>query len=147
MSDELRYFDASALSKLVLRDEEGSELAVSLWHQADQVFSSRLAYPETFSAIVKAHRNGRLSEHDLGLALDQFEEIWEGAAIVELVADIARHARDIVLEHDLSGADAVHVASALSSSRRDPLTFVTWDQRQAEAAIAMGLTVTPGGQA
>ena len=132
------------MAKLVLHDETGSDLARALWDSGARVHTSILTYPETFSAIVKAHRNGRLSEHDLGLALDQFEEIWEGAAIVELVADIARHARDIVLEHDLSGADAVHVASALSSSQRDPLTFVTWDRRQAEAAIAMGTDRDPG---
>lgn len=143
MSDELCYFDASALSKLVLRDEEGSDLAVSLWHRADRVISNRIAYPETFSAIVKARRNGRLGDRDFQPAIEQFEELWAGAAIVELVADIARLARDIVLEHDLSGADAVHVASALSSSEQNPLAFVTWDQRQSTAAASLGLTVTP----
>ena len=64
MSDELSYFDASALSKLVLRDEQGSDLAVSLWHGADRVLSSRLAYPEAFSSIVKARRNRRRNSHD-----------------------------------------------------------------------------------
>ena len=120
-----------------------SDLALALWRSADRVHTSRLTYPETCSAIVKAQRNGRLPERELRPALDQFERYWQDIAVVELTAEIAQRAHELVRHYAISGADAVHVASAFAAAEDADITFVTWDQRQAAAASDLGLAVTP----
>lgn len=136
-------FDTSAMSKLVLRNEPGAELVAAIWDSEGDVHTGRLGYPESCSAIIKAQRNGRLPEHDLGSALDQFEHYWQDVAVVELNSEIASRAREHVLRFALSGADAVHVASAIAIAADAEVTFVTWDQRQAAAAVGAGLAVSP----
>ena len=143
MSDEFPYFDSSALAKLILRNEPGADLAIQLWRGAKETYASRLAYPETYSAIVRAQRDSRLPADDLDPALEQFERYWQTVLIVELTPEIARQAREIVRRYALSGADAVHVASAFAAGADADITFVTWDQRQATAAMNSGLAVTP----
>ena len=143
MNGERFYFDTSALAKLVLRNEIGADLAAMIWDENDEVYTSRLSYPESSSAIVRAQRNGRISKADLDTAFDQFDRYWRGVGVVELTPEISRVAREVVFAYSPSGADAVHVASALSSSTSAPVIFVTWDQRQAEAAANSGLVVTP----
>ena len=143
MIDGIFYFDTSAMSKLVLRNEPGADLVVAIWDGNDDVHTSRLSYPETCSAIVKAQRNGRFPEGDLRPALNQFERYWQDVAVVELTAEIAQRAHELVRRYAISGADAVHVASAFAAAEGADITFVTWDQRQAAAASDLGLAVTP----
>ena len=143
MIDGIFYFDTSAMSKLVLRNEPGADLVVAIWDGNNDVHTSRLTYPESCSAIVKAQRNGRFPERDLRPALDQFERYWQYVAVVELTAEIAQQAHELVLRFDLSGADAVHVASAFAAGAGADISFVTWDPRQATAAMNSGLAVTP----
>ena len=143
MSDGQFCFDASALAKLILRNEPGAEAAAAIWNNDEYVVHcSILAYPETYSAIVRAHRDRRLVG-DLMAAFEQFERIWRDTAVIGLTPEIAQQAREIVRRYALSGADAVHVASAFAAGADADISFVTWDQRQAAAASDLGLTVTP----
>jgi uncharacterized protein len=47
------YFDSSAFVKLVV-EEDGSEVAATLWDGCDAAVSSRLAYPEVRAALAAA---------------------------------------------------------------------------------------------
>ena len=58
-----------------------------------------------------------------------------------LTTGISDLAADLVQAHPLSGADAVHLASALTLG--PTALMVTWDRRLALAALAEGLAVVP----
>lgn len=135
------YFDASALVKLVV-EEEGSDLAASLWDGCDAALSSRLAYPEVCAALAAASRNGDLTEADHAHAQQAFEGFWAAVRAVELTAHVETEAGRLAREHALRGADAVHLASALAVGDRQ-LIVAVWDGRLSAGAVAAGLAVSP----
>jgi predicted nucleic acid-binding protein len=83
----LVYFDSSALVKLVVA-EEGSDLAA-------------------------VGRNHDLS--DLDTAENAWGQYWAAVRPVELTPAVEHHAGQLARSHALRGADAVHLASALSA--------------------------------
>lgn len=137
----LVYFDSSALVKLVL-DEVGSDTAATLWNACDVALSSRLAYPEVCAALAAAGRNHDLTELEASAASSDWELFWASMRPVELSADFERAAGSLAATHQLRGADAVHLASALVLSSTD-LTVAVWDERLHAGAAAVGLAVAP----
>lgn len=61
------YFDSSAFVKLLV-EEDGSNLAASLWDGSDAAVSSRLASPEVCAALATAGRTRLLEPTDQGRA-------------------------------------------------------------------------------
>ena len=143
MIAERVYSDASFIAKLLLKEEDGADLAGSIFDQADELFTSTLSYPETRSALSGNLRSGILTEGEFRDALVLFEQLWPKFEIVQMTEVIALRAGELVTQFSLSGADAVQLASALLTPYFRDLTFVTWDRRQAEAARALGFTVRP----
>jgi predicted nucleic acid-binding protein len=137
----LVYFDSSALVKLVL-DEVGSDIAATLWNACDVALSSRLAYPEVCAALAAAGRNHDLTESEVSSACSDWELFWASMRPVELSADVERAAGSLAAAHQLRGADAVHLASALALGTAD-LTVAVWDKRLHAGAAAAGLSVAP----
>lgn len=135
------YFDASALVKLI-KQEPGSSEAAATWALADQAHGSRLATIEVRAAIAAARRNRAIPAHALPQALRTEERVRAGLLAIELTDAIEVRARVLVERHDLSGADAVHLASALALEDPD-LVLATWDRRLHAAAQAEGLRVAP----
>ena len=135
------YFDSSALVKLLV-EEAGSDLAAALWDGCDAALSSRLAYPEVRAAIAAASRNNSLDRRGVTLALDSWEEFWASMRPVELTATVERRAGELAALHALRGADAVHLASALTVSKSE-LVVAVWDRRLHAGVVAEGLAVTP----
>jgi len=135
------YFDTNAFVKLVV-EEEGSELAVELWDAADAVFSSRLTVPEARAALSASFRQGRIDDSGLTTAVHEWSAYWHTVRTVELSAAVAAAAGALAHRHSLSGADAVHLASALALLDADAV-FVSWDRRLSDAARAAGLRVVP----
>lgn len=138
----LVYFDASALVKLVV-EEDGSDVAATLWDGCDAALSSRIAYPEVCAALAAAHRNRDLDDHGFAAASRDWEEFWLVARPVELTAEVERTAGELARRHALRGGDAVHLASALAVDETD-LIVAVWDRRLQEGVAAEGLTVAPG---
>jgi uncharacterized protein len=141
----LVYFDARALVKLVV-DEEGSDLAAALWDGCDAALSSRLAYPEVCAALAAAAR-----DHDIDdLALDEgqaaWDQLWAATRPVELTDAVEQLAGRLARAHALRGADAVHLASALSIDSPD-LVVAAWDRRLHAGAAAAGLALAPANLA
>lgn len=123
----LAYVDASALARLIL-DEPGSTEMRRWYIEAQRVVSSRVGLIETRRAISRW-------DHD-PLHLDA---VLRSLEILELDAPIARSAA-AVTPMSLKTLDSIHVASALSLAD-DLDAFVTYDDRLAEAARAVGLPV------
>jgi uncharacterized protein len=137
----LVYFDASAFVKL-LTSEPGSDLATALWDGCDAALSSRLAYPEVRAALAAATRNHDLTGPELASAEHDWDAFWAATRPVELTAAVEQHAGQLANTHALRGADAVHLASALTIG--DPeLIIAVWDRRLHAAAQAAGCRVAP----
>lgn len=137
----LVYFDSSALVKLVL-DEIGSDEASTLWNACDAALSSRLAYPEVCAALAAAGRNHDLTEVEVSAALMEWEAFWSAVRPIELSAEVERGAGLLAGAHQLRGADAVHLASALALDTAD-VVVAAWDKRLRAGAEAMGLSIAP----
>ena len=126
------YFDSSAFVKLVV-EEDGSEVAATLWDGCDAAVSSRLAYPEVRAALAAAGRAHHLDPAEQGRAEVLWEDFWAATRTVELTETITAHAGHLASRHALRGADAVHLASLLAVGAAETL-FAVWDQKIVRAA-------------
>lgn len=135
------YFDTSAFVKLLVQ-EPGTDLADDLWNGCDTALASRLAYPEVRAALAAAHRNRTLSTTAITAAEGTWDRYWQAVRPVELSRRVERLAGKLSRDHELSGADAVHLASALVLD--DPgVVVATWDRRLRAAAENVRLAVAP----
>lgn len=137
----LVYFDSSAFVKL-LAQQAGSELAAQLWDGCDAAVASRLAFSEVRAALAAAADNRDLDEADLDDIEQAWDSYWAATRPVELTAAVERHAGQLAGTHALSGAEAIHLASALAIGDPD-LVLATWDGRLHAGAQAAGLNTAP----
>lgn len=135
------YFDSSAFVKLIV-DEDGSDLAATLWDGCDAAVSSRLSYPEVRAALAAAGRSHRLDPADLSRAELAWEDYWAATRPVELTERVTAHAGQLASDYALRGGDAVHLASLLAVGAADTL-FAVWDQRLRRGAQAAGVQLAP----
>lgn len=135
------YFDSNAFIKLLV-EEDGAELAITLWDGASEVVSNVLAYPEVRAALAAAQRGNRINQDQLNEAEDEWEIYWSSVRPIDLTELIARVAAQECRNHALSGADGVHLASALALAEVG-VVVVTWDKRLSNGARAAGLHVAP----
>jgi predicted nucleic acid-binding protein len=124
------YFDSSAIAKLTQLESESHALIDFLDDHQIQASTSILAEVEVLRAL---RRNGLDDQHALrGFYLLQFD------------SDVRREAVRVGLPQ-LRSIDAIHIATALVVDDRE-LQFITYDNRQAEAARAAGLKVVQPGR-
>ena len=135
------YFDSSALVKLVM-SEEGSDLASDVWDGCDAAISSRLAFPEVCAALAAAERNKLITESEYLEAEAVWEMHWVAVRPVELSAEVADGAGKLARALSLRGADAVHLASALTIGL-DDLVVAVWDRQLHAASLLAGMRVVP----
>lgn len=132
------YLDASSLVKLFV--EEAHSNAVRRWvADARVVVTSRVAFPEVLSALVRLHRRGSITESALASAKEAFAMVWTDLSRLEIDEVLAG---TMVERHGLRALDAIHVAAALSTQATDwqpELAFSSFDTRQLAAARAEGL--------
>jgi predicted nucleic acid-binding protein len=123
----LAYLDSSAIVKLVL--VEPGSLAMHRWYvEADRVITSRVGVIETHrTAMRRTYEGARLVD-----VLDLLE-------IFELDEDVAMRAVKVE-PPALRTLNAIHIATALAIGPTLD-AFVTYDDRQADAARAAGLPV------
>lgn len=134
-------FDSSALVKLLV-EEPGSDVAATLWDEADAVVASRLVVPEVSAALAAAVRAGRLDDTHLNVARGTWHRYLPALRLVELTSEVAANAADLAGELVLGGADAVHLASALALDGGQTV-LAAWDRRLWVAARSAGLRVAP----
>jgi hypothetical protein len=138
----LAFWDSSALVKLLV-EEPGTDVAVALWDASAGVVASRLSVPEMSAALAAAERGGLVDRARARVARNEWHRYLLALDVVEISAGIADHAAALAVTHPLSGADAVHLATALAL-REGELVLASWDRRLAAAATAEGLPVVPG---
>jgi predicted nucleic acid-binding protein len=135
----LGYFDTSALVKCYVR-ERGSAAALDAFER-HAVVSSALARVEMSSAL-RRHRStaapGVVTAVAQRVRLERAQ--WRLLALDDAV--IAR-AEQIAAAEDVRALDALHLAAALVFREATglQLSFVTADDRQRRAAVALGLEV------
>jgi predicted nucleic acid-binding protein len=113
------YFDSSAVFKLSHEERE-------TWALIDYLEQADLEVSTSVIAEVDA------------------DEAMAGFHVIGLDEDIRRHAVELG-SRTLRSLDAIHVASALAIGDRN-IQFVTYDDRQADAARRAGLTVVQPGR-
>lgn len=133
-------FDSSAFVKLVV-DEEGSRIARDLW-KAGVPLVSALVHPEAASALRRAIGDRRFDSSRLAVARDEVDHFWRSASVIDLTKSLAQLAGQVAMGTGLKGADAVHLATALTLGGKRTV-LVTWDRVLSDAARANGLAVAP----
>lgn len=131
------FLDSSALAKRYVR-EPGSELVERRIQEADAVAVAVLCYPEIVSALQRRRREGKLTVPIAEAAQTALEHHLGDMSVVQLTSDVLERAVQLLKEHPLRAADALHVACAILW-RAD--LFVSSDERQCAAAKASGLQV------
>ncbi len=124
------YFDSSAIFKLGCEGKETFALIEFLEEGAVEASTSVLAE-------VEVTRNLRHRQ------LDQAEAV-RGFHLITVDEDIRRAAIELG-DRTLKSLDAIHIATALAIGDRD-LQFITYDNRQADAARQAGLKVIQPGR-
>jgi len=125
--NRIAYADASALVKLVLIEPESA--AVHRWFtEAGRVATSRVGVIETVRASSRR-------DHDAA----HRDRVLDDVEIIDLDPAIAAAAA-MLAPPVLRTLDAVHLATALALVP-DLDAFVTYDDRLADAARALGLPV------
>ena len=128
------YIDSSALLKLVLSERESPALGEVLSQWPDRV-SSVLLPIECRRIVLRAGNPPTV--------IDRLEEELSSVTLILLEEPVQKLAGTIGPPR-LGSLDAIHLASALSIGDY-PEAFVTYDDRLADAARALGLNVlTPG---
>ena len=138
----MRYFDASALAKRYLQEDQ-SPLLRSLLDQAS--CTSRLSEVEVASALRRRTREGSLPFDERDRLLGDLDRDLDAMMVVEMTSEVTALAREILGRHGLRASDAIHLASCLAL-RLDldaDIPFVAFDARLRDAAIAEGLPVEP----
>ena len=124
---DLAYLDASSLVKLVLLEPE-SPAMLRWFTEARRVATSRIGVIETIRASNQPDHDAVHRKH-----------VLEDVEIIELDLVIASAASRIS-PSGVRTLDAIHIATALALMP-DLDAFVTYDDRQAEAARLLGLPV------
>lgn len=132
MNGDRPYLDSSAIVKLVVEEPESSPLRAWIEQTQDHT-SSALARTEVLRAVRRLGpadvERARSALHGIDLiAIDEAQ--LEVAALLEPPA--------------LRTLDAIHLAAALTLGD-ELLAIVTYDERMAEAARALGLPVAQPG--
>ncbi len=141
----MRYWDASALVPLVIREPASEQ--VRDWLRRDPIVVTwAWTSVELVSTVERRSRLGDLDRAQRRACLDRFEEVarrWD--EVVDLHSVRVR-ALALLARHPLRPADAGQLAAALLAAEDDPRTlpFVCLDERLAEAAEREGFRVLCG---
>ena len=124
------YFDSSAIFKLAHSERESLALIEYLEQGSNQITTSVVGEIE----VVRNLRHRQLDDDDA----------VTGFYLIGLDQDIRRSAIELG-DGRLKALDAIHIATALAIGDRD-LHFITYDDRQADAARQAGLKVVQPGR-
>jgi uncharacterized protein len=131
---ELVYLDSSALVKLVVRERESDALrAWTALHPG--AVTSAIAVTEVRRAVSRLSPRRGLS--------DRARLVLDGVALLGVDQNILEKAASLGPK-ELRTLDAIHIASAVSLGA-DLLAFVTYDDRQLDAARKAGLALVQPG--
>ena len=136
------YFDTSSFVKLYV-DEEGSAASRELMASSELAASSWLLFVEMRGALARMYRDSRIDTTYHQGALARFGDDWSSAVRIPVTESILRTAAEMAERHLLKALDAIHLASALTLSRREDVVLSAWDRPLLDAAMAEGIRVIP----
>jgi predicted nucleic acid-binding protein len=135
------YLDTSSLVKLFI-EEAGSDDVRALVEGAT-VATSIVAYPEARAAFARRRRERTLTAGALAAAKRALDGDLSTYVIVEVTADIARHAGELAERYRLRGFDSIHLASFDTLAREgggEATQFSSFDTTLNRAAAALRKT-------
>ena len=131
------FMDSSALAKRHVL-EPGTDRVLEVLTEARVVSVSVLAFPEIVAALNRRRREGFLDAIQYHDRLQDARDDMTWMSVIQLVDVIVDRTVVCLEQAPLRASDAVHVASAIELKVD---LFVSADQRQCDAAEAMGLPV------
>jgi predicted nucleic acid-binding protein len=146
------YVDSSVLVKRYL-DEPGSEVLRARLRRGDKIYTSALSYAEVLSVFGRRFRERLNSEAEFEMLHDCLRTDWFSLwNVLEVNAQVMASVHDLVKQHPIKSADAVHLSAALwlrSESRPHPepsgseieVEFGVADKALARIAAQCGLAV------
>jgi predicted nucleic acid-binding protein len=148
------YLDTSALVKRYAQ-ENGTAWISALTDPAagHDLYTVRLTGPEMIAALFRKARMGQVRLDEVVRSANNFREDWRRQyQIVEVTDAVADRAMELAERHALRGYDAVHLAAAMAlqavrqTLQLPPLTFISSDAQQLQAAEAEGLLIQDPNQ-
>ena len=138
----MKFWDASALVPLIIRDAASDLVRPWLEEDADMIVWS-LTRLELVATIESCTRQGQLSARQRTVALARIERLAREAHEVSDVSAVRSRAVPLLARHALGPAEAAQLAAALLVADPDPasLTMSVLARPLAEAAEREGLRV------
>jgi len=136
------YLDTSALIKIYVEETRSADVRENA-EQAEGLATSRIAYAEARAAFARKRRERGLSRVGYRSVVKDLEQDWDDYFIVDVSESVVKAAGVLAEGHALRGADAIHLASAITLSRQagESVTFLCFDGRLAAAAAKEGLRI------
>jgi len=136
------YFDSSTLVKRYLK-EVGSDIVTGILNSERMVATSKLTYPEIFSAFMRKHRTGEIKKKTLYAAINRFENDRYHFFIIEFHDELLPRIKNLAEKYPLKGADTLHLSSALwlKQNSGEDVTFVASDLNLLKAAEVENLRI------
>lgn len=128
------FVDSSALLKRYI-DEPGTATVITAMQSDSEWIASALAHSETALALCHV----ALSEEQSADARHRLDEDWHRFRVLPADSACLLRAVEIGCDQRIRTLDAIHLAAADRLPR--PLTFLTFDRRQAAAARILGIDV------
>lgn len=105
--------------------------------------TSRITYVETYAALARMRRLGRVRGPDHGRIASAFEALWRDIAVLAVDEPVVERAARLADGHVLRGYDATQLASALELAQHGEVLFSSWDDDLNAAARHEGLRLAP----
>ena len=131
------FFDTSAFVKRYV-NEIGSEQVVEICQKADALALSIICLPEIISTLCRLVREGKLSKEKYVQLKTAILTDLDDIDICDITPDVMLRVISCLENNTLRAMDAIHLGSALAYGADQ---FVSSDQKQIQAAHAVGLTV------
>jgi uncharacterized protein len=134
------YLDTSALVKIYVEETRSADVRESA-KGSEGLATSRIAYAEARAAFARKRREQDLSRVSYRSVVNDLDQDWNDYFIVDVSESVVRAAGILAENHALRGADAIHLASAVTLSKKagESVMFLCFDGRLATAAEKEGL--------
>jgi len=141
------YLDTSGLVKIYVEETKSADVRENA-KRAEGLATSRIAYAEARAAFARKHRERGLSRADYRSVVADLDQDWDDYFIVDVSQSLVRAAGILAENHALRGADAIHLASAVTLSKQvgESIRFLCFDGRLATAARKENLQVVKDGE-
>jgi len=131
------FFDTSAFVKRYV-NESGSQRAIEICQQADELAMSIIGPPEVISTLCRLMRERTLSAEEYEQTKAKFLTDLENVTICNITPEVMMQTTHCLEKYRLRAMDAIHLGCALCYASD---LFVSSDHRQIQAAQGMGLEI------